>query len=121
VARAVGEGFDCFLFGLALLAFGGCSPQNLAAAKGEQDIPVHRILTGEELYGDGVESVERTGSAHADLVKAALDLISRKFREWRTSIPQPVERCWRRGGSTMYPARSSFRSSARAAMSLIRH
>jgi len=35
--RAVGEGLDCFLFGLALLAFGGCSPQNLAAAKGEQD------------------------------------------------------------------------------------
>jgi len=29
----------------ALLAFGGCSPQNLAAAKGEQGIPVHRILT----------------------------------------------------------------------------
>ena len=27
MARAVGEGFDCFLFGLVLLAFGGCSPQ----------------------------------------------------------------------------------------------
>jgi len=38
-------GFYSFLFGLALLAFGGCSPQNLAAAKGEQGIPVHRILT----------------------------------------------------------------------------
>ena len=45
VARAIGKWPDCFLLGLALLAFGGCSPQNLAAAKGEQDIPVHRIIT----------------------------------------------------------------------------
>jgi len=28
----------------ALLAFGGCSPQNLTAAKGEPDMPVHRML-----------------------------------------------------------------------------
>jgi len=35
-ASGCGERFDCFLFGLVLLAFGGCSPQNLAAAKGEQ-------------------------------------------------------------------------------------
>jgi len=28
--------FYSFLFGLALLAFGGCSPQNLAAAKGKR-------------------------------------------------------------------------------------
>ena len=56
MARAVGEGFDCFLFGLVLLAFGGCSPQNLAAAKGEQAIPVHRILTAEdaEKMADGI-------------------------------------------------------------------
>jgi len=26
VARTIGEGFDCFVFGLVLLAFGGCSP-----------------------------------------------------------------------------------------------
>jgi len=26
VARAVGEEFDCFVFGLVLLAFGGCPP-----------------------------------------------------------------------------------------------
>jgi len=36
LARAAGEGFYSFLFGLVLLASGGCSPQNLAAAKGEQ-------------------------------------------------------------------------------------
>jgi len=37
--------FTAFFWSPVLLAFGGCSPQNLAAAKGEQDIPVHQILT----------------------------------------------------------------------------
>ena len=36
-------------FGLVLLVFGGCSPQNLAALKGEQAIPVQRILTSKLL------------------------------------------------------------------------
>jgi len=45
VARAVGEGFDCFLFGLCPARLWRLLSLTLAAAKGEQDIPVHRILT----------------------------------------------------------------------------
>jgi len=45
VARAVGEGFDCFLFGLCPARLWRLLTLTLAAAKGEQDIPVHRILT----------------------------------------------------------------------------
>jgi len=46
VARAVGEGFDCcFLFGLCPARLWRLLTLTLAAAKGEQGIPVHRILT----------------------------------------------------------------------------
>jgi len=42
-------------FGLVLLAVGGCSPQNLAAANGKQDIPVHRMLTVAQTGGDRLD------------------------------------------------------------------
>jgi len=40
LARPVSEGFYCFLFGLALLAFGGFTA-TLAAAEGEQGVGDH--------------------------------------------------------------------------------